>query len=64
MHGGDDLDPGLHETILENTPAGDAWGMERRNASRLMAMGLTTTLDSVLHTHPEPGVKNPNLELY
>lgn len=38
----DDLDPTLRETIMEGMPVGDVWGVGRRNAPRLMAMGLTT----------------------
>lgn len=37
-----DLDPTLRETIMESTPVGDVWGVGRRNAPRLTAMGLTT----------------------
>ena len=38
----DDLDPTLRETIMRSTPVGDVWGVGRRNAPRLTAMGLTT----------------------
>ena len=38
----DDLDPTLRETIMRSTPVGDVWGVGRRNALRLTAMGLTT----------------------
>lgn len=37
----DDLDPALRERILRDTPVGDVWGVGRRNAPRLTAMGLT-----------------------
>ncbi|WP_289068806.1 Y-family DNA polymerase [uncultured Bifidobacterium sp.] len=37
----DDLDPTLRERILRDTPVGDVWGVGRRNAPRLTAMGLT-----------------------
>lgn len=37
----DDLDPTLRETIMRSTPVGDVWGVGRRNAPRLTAMGLT-----------------------
>lgn len=37
----DDLDPMLRERILRDTPVGDVWGVGRRNAPRLLAMGLT-----------------------
>lgn len=40
----DDLDPTLRETIMESTPVGDVWGVGRRNAPRLTAMGLTTAI--------------------
>lgn len=40
----DDLDPTLRETIMESTPVGDVWGVGRRNAPRLTAMGLTTAV--------------------
>ncbi|MBS5401119.1 MAG: Y-family DNA polymerase [Bifidobacterium sp.] len=40
----DDLDPTLRETIMRSTPVGDVWGVGRRNAPRLTAMGLTDAM--------------------
>lgn len=40
----DDLDPMLRERILRDTPVGDVWGVGRRNAPRLTAMGLTDAM--------------------
>ena len=46
----DDLDPTLRETIMRSTPVGDVWGVGRRNAPRLTAMGLTTAARSATPT--------------
>lgn len=36
----DDIDPTLRETVMRSTPVGDIWGVGRRTAPRLTAMGI------------------------